>query len=91
MMESPVMLTQGELLALAPEIRRLLDNGCKVNWIPAYSAALALVKTPAAVTVLLTKGEPSYTSPIMEIDIKIQGKHSKVGLYNCGLELVKWQ
>ena len=87
-MEAPVMLTQGELLALAPEIRKLFVDGCKVNRIPVYAAASALAKKPTAATVLLTKGVPSYTSPIMELDIKIQGKHSEVGLYDCGSELV---
>ena len=73
---------------MAPEIRKLFVDGCKVNRIPVYAAASALTETPTAATVLLTKGVPSYTSPIMELDIKIQGKHSEVGLYDCGSELV---
>ena len=71
-MESPVTVSQGELLALAPDIQKLFVDGCKVNRIPVYSATSAPVESTQSATVLLSKGAPSYTSPIMEIDIKIQ-------------------
>jgi len=78
MMESPVMLSQGELLALAPDIRKLFVDGCKVNRIPVYSVSALTVERPTSGTVFLAKGAPSYTSAIMELDVKILGKHRRL-------------
>jgi len=95
MMESPVTLSQGELLALAPDIQKMLVDSCKVNRILVYSATSELVESTQSTTVLLNKAAPLYMAPIMGVDIKIQGKHSEAGsdaavrfgLYTC---LFKW-
>ncbi|KIJ43690.1 hypothetical protein M422DRAFT_169568 [Sphaerobolus stellatus SS14] len=41
-----------------------------------------------AATTLLTKAAPLHTASIMELDVKIQGKYSEVGIYDSGAELV---
>ncbi|KAF8579610.1 hypothetical protein K439DRAFT_1523989 [Ramaria rubella] len=80
-------MTQGELLAIAPDIRKLFVNACKINWIPVYSAA-AVPPSHEEVVTLAAQTPPLYTAPIMEIDVRVGRKHPEVGLYDTGAELV---
>lgn len=52
------------------------------------SATSEEVGSKQSATALLTKAAPFYTAPIMEIDIKVEGKHLEIGLLDCGSELV---
>jgi len=86
--ESLVMMSQGELLAVGPELHKMFVDGCKVNRISVYSAAVNIGPLTQTVTVLAARADPLYMAPILEINVKIQGKHSEIGLYDRGSELV---
>lgn len=75
-------------MAVSPDLRRLFVDSCKVNCIPVYSATAEPVSSPLNVTSLVAQVTPLYMAPIMELDVKLAGKHPEVGLYDTGAELV---
>ena len=87
-MGTSISVTPGELLAVSPDLRRLFVDSCKVNRIPVYSATMGPVSSPLDAASLVAQVTPLYTAPIMELDVKLAGKHPEVGLYDTGAELV---
>ena len=81
----PIMVK--EILASCPDARKMFADKCKVNRTPVALSSVELQSAKMATT-LLVKAIPLRTVPIMELDVKIQGVHSEVGLYDCGSELV---
>jgi hypothetical protein len=86
MLDTSVTLTQRELLAISPELRKMFVDGYKVTRIPVFTPSAA--DTSKSATSLLSQVSTPHTAAIMELDIKIQGKHQEVGIFDPGAELV---
>ena len=87
-MGATISVTPGELLAVSPDLRKLFVESCKVNRIPVYSVTSEPVSHSCHAASLVAQVTPLYTAPIMELDVKLAGKHPEVGLYDTGAELV---
>ena len=77
-----ISVTPGELLAVSPDLRKLFVESCKVNRIPVYSVTAETISTPLTATSLAAHVPPLYTALIMELEVKLAGKYSEVGLYD---------
>ncbi|HEV7737453.1 MAG TPA: retropepsin-like aspartic protease, partial [Chlamydiales bacterium] len=85
--ERPIQVSQRELLAISPELRKLFVEACKVNRVPLTVERRSSSGTQTATT-LMTQAEPLYTSPVMELDVAVNGQYSETGIYDPGAELV---
>ena len=88
LMSARVDVSTGELMALSPDFHKYTVDFCKVNRTAAYSLSLQLPASLPTTTSLLVTSAPVYSSPIMELKVKIAGQFDDVGLYDLGAELV---
>jgi len=82
-----VTVPVGQILASCADFRKMFAEGCKVNRIPITLSSIETQSTKIANT-LMTRVMPVCMAPVVELDIRILGICSKIGLYNCGSELV---
>ena len=85
---APANISVGELLSLSPEYRKYNVDFCKVNRTAAYSLSPQLPASLPTATTLLSTSAPMYSSPIMELKVKVAGQFDDIGLYDSGAELV---
>ena len=85
---TPANVTWGELLVLSPDYRRYNVDYSKVSHTAAYSLSPQLPASLPTTTSLLITSVPVYSSPIMELKVKIAGQFDDIGLYDLGVELV---
>ena len=86
-MAARVDVSLAELMALSLDFRKYTVDFCKVNRTVAYSLSPEL---PSSLTTtgLLATSAPVYSSPIMELPVKVTDQFNEVGLYDSGVELV---
>jgi hypothetical protein len=85
---APANISMGELLSLSPDYRKYNVDFCKVNRTAGYSLSPQLPASLPAATNLLSTSVPVYSSPIMELKVKVAGQFNDMGLYDSGAELV---
>ncbi|KIJ38551.1 hypothetical protein M422DRAFT_258658 [Sphaerobolus stellatus SS14] len=88
MLDTSITITQRELLTVSSDLRKHFVDGCKINRIPVYSANIVPMESEQTATTLLTQSTTLHTASIRELDVKIQGKHAEIGIYDPGAELV---
>ncbi|KIJ38131.1 hypothetical protein M422DRAFT_259281, partial [Sphaerobolus stellatus SS14] len=88
MLDTPITITQRELLTVSPDLRKHFVDGCKVNCIPVYTANTVPMEPEQIATTLFTQSTTPHTAFIRELDVKIQGKHAEIGIYDPGAELM---
>ena len=81
---APANISVGELLSLSPDYQKYNVDFCKVNRMAAYSLSPQLPASLPTATTLLTMSAPVYSSPIMELKVKVTGQFDDIGLYDSG-------
>ncbi|KIJ30988.1 hypothetical protein M422DRAFT_267405 [Sphaerobolus stellatus SS14] len=84
MLDNPITITQRELLAVSSDLHKHFVDRCKVNCIPVYLANIVPMESEQTATTLLTQATTPHTASIRELDVKIQGKHVEIGIYDPG-------
>ena len=84
----PANVTWGELLTLSTDFQKYSVDFSKVTCTAAYSLSPQLPASLPATTSLLVILAPVYSSPIMELKVKVAGQFDDIGLYDLGAELV---